>query len=99
MYKAFKERRDKIIEILDNNNISYIKPEGAFYVMIEVDEFFNENINSSSIFVEDLLSKKKVALTPGEAFGADGYIRISYANSMDNIVNGLEKIIEYINES
>lgn len=98
MYSEFQKRRDKIIELLDKANVKYIKPEGAFYVMIDVRDYLNDTTPSSAAFAEGLLNNKGVALTPGEAFGIDGYIRISYANSMENVVDGVNKIIEYTKE-
>ncbi len=104
MKKAFEERRNQMIEKLDKiENISYIRPNGAFYIMVNIEQCigksYNENvINNSVEFAKELLEEKKVAVIPGAAFGLENYIRLSYATSMDNIIEGLNRIECFINE-
>ena len=104
MKKAFEERRNQMIEKLDKiENISYIRPNGAFYIMVNIEQCigksYNENvINNSVEFAKELLEEKKVAVIPGAAFGLENYIRLSYATSMDNINEGLNRIECFINE-
>ena len=94
----FKKRRDYIIDEL--NKIPYVscpKPEGAFYVFPNIRETFGREfkgykINDSVDLSNYLLEVGKIATVPGKAFGVDGYIRISFATSMDNIVEGIKRM-------
>ena len=100
MVKAFADRREKMIEVLDGYKqfgLDYVKPEGAFYVMLVVDKFFGKSLNGKKVegsmdFAMDLLAEQKVAATPGICFGDDSCIRLSYALSMEEMVEGLERI-------
>lgn len=102
MVKEFKKRRDYMVNRIDNiKDISCIKPEGAFYVMINISSLLNKSYGSEKIkdsinFSKILLEEEKVAVIPGIAFGADNYIRLSYATSMKNIENGLNRIENFI---
>ncbi|MBU3189275.1 pyridoxal phosphate-dependent aminotransferase [Clostridium bowmanii] len=101
MVQQFKLRRDYMVERINNiNNLSCIKPEGAFYVMVNISKVLNKSIQGevidSSIQFSDLLLKnEKVAVIPGIAFGVDNFIRLSYATSMENIKNGLDRIARF----
>ncbi|MPN20429.1 Aspartate aminotransferase [bioreactor metagenome] len=98
MKQEFKNRRDYIVTRINGiDNISCIEPKGAFYVFIDISKIIGkaiegETIESSLDFCSKLLEKGKVAAVPGEAFGIDGFIRISYATSMENIQEGLNRI-------
>ncbi len=100
MVKAFKERRDYIVERL--NNIKGIKcnmPQGAFYVFPDVSSFFNKSadgfeIKGSLDLADYLLEKAKVACVPGIAFGDDRFIRFSYATDKAQINEGLNRLEE-----
>jgi aspartate aminotransferase len=73
--------------------VSCFKPLGAFYVFPNIKKLIKKlNIPDSTKFAEFLLDKAKIAVVPGEAFGAPGYIRLSYATSMENIKNGLDRL-------
>ena len=85
MVNSFKGRRDYIVDLLSEHGIDIPKPDGAFYVMIPVGE------NDIS-WCENAIDKAHVAMVPGEAFGTPGYARISYANSMENIKEGIERL-------
>jgi aspartate aminotransferase len=101
MIEQFKHRRDYMVERINNiNNLSCIKPEGAFYVMVNISDILNKSIDGivikdSLTFSELLLEKEKVAVIPGIAFGVDNFIRLSYATSMENIKNGLDRIARF----
>jgi len=101
MVEQFKLRRDYMVERINSiKNLSCIKPEGAFYVMVNISEVLNKSIDGtvitdSLIFSELLLNKEKVAVIPGIAFGVDNFIRLSYATSMENIKNGLDRIARF----
>ena len=87
MVGKFEERRNLMIDRIKNiTGLSVIRPEGAFYVMINLENYLgksiNENvINNSVDFSRELLEHEKVAVIPGSAFGLDKYIRLSYATS------------------
>jgi len=93
--KSFKERRDFVVNSLNNiNGISCLKPNGAFYVFPSCKKLLNKKtkLKSDTEFVEKLLEKTNVAVVQGSAFGLDGYFRISYATSMENLTKALERI-------
>lgn len=103
MKNAFAKRRDALIEALEEHGMTYIRPEGAFYVLIDVSSTFgkkynNEIIHNSTDFANHLLKEKHVALTPGVAFGVDHMIRISYAASLETILEGVKRIAELFSE-
>lgn len=103
MAKAFDERRNIAINMLDNiNEISYIKPQGAFYIMIDISKLINKSFNDIKIkdslaFSKLLLEAENVAVIPGSAFGFENYIRISYATSSENVKKGIERLQVFIN--
>jgi len=102
MVSEFCKRRDYIVKRLNSiENISCLKPAGAFYVFPDVsriigERFGEERIEDSFSLAEILLTRARVAVVPGSAFGAEGYLRLSYATSMENISEGLERIEEFI---
>lgn len=95
MRQQFEKRRDFIVEMLNEiPHISCISPQGAFYVMPDISYYLmhnNRNIKSSKGLCEYLISRFYVAIVPGLAFGADEYLRLSFATSMDNIREGVER--------
>ena len=98
MRQAFEERRDYMVKRMNQiEGISCIKPEGAFYVMMNVEkvvgkELFGQVIHSDNEFASLFLKYGKVAVVPGSGFGAPNFIRWSYAASMDNIKAGLDRL-------
>ena len=102
MIKEFEKRRNYMIDRINKiEGVSYIKPSGAFYIMVYVGDFYGKNIagdtiNSSLDFSKSILEEEKVAVIPGIAFGLDGYIRLSYATSMDIIEEGLDRLERYL---
>ena len=95
MIKEYKRRRDWIVPALnDIEGIECSMPEGAFYVMPDVKRLFDERVNTSSKFAKLLLDEARVVVTAGSAFGMEGYIRISYANSMEMLHEGVKRIAE-----
>ncbi|HDS03494.1 MAG TPA: pyridoxal phosphate-dependent aminotransferase [Firmicutes bacterium] len=94
MRLAFSQRRDYMVERLNAMpGIHCRKPNGAFYVFPEVTEAFEKlGMRNADEFVEFLLEKSSVAGVSGTAFGAEGFLRLSYATSMDIIEEGLDKI-------
>lgn len=100
--RQFKERRDYIFDKINSlSPLSCLKPQGAFYVFVNISPLFGKKykdkiITNSLTFSEILLEEAEVAVVAGSAFGEDNYIRISYATSMDNIKKGLKKIENFI---
>lgn len=104
MRNEFSKRRDYMVKKINSiNHISCSKPEGAFYVLIDISKLFNKKISDNIIkgsvdFSKYLLDEEKVAVIPGAGFGIDNYVRLSYATSMENIVEGLNRIEHFINK-
>lgn len=103
MKKHFVERRDYMIETINSiDGVSCKKPQGAFYIMMSIKgligkEFYGKIINNSNDFANLFLEKAKVAVVPGNGFGADEYVRWSYATSMENIKEGLVRLKKLLN--
>lgn len=92
MRQAFVRRRELICGLLDNvPKVKYMKPDGAFYVFVDVSEALRGEVKTSSELCELLLEKYHLALVPGEAFGAEGFVRISFAASEDTIFKALDR--------
>ena len=92
---SFKERRDYVVETLNSiNGLSCLKPSGAFYVFPNCKKLLGKKtkLKTDKEFVEKLLDKAEVAVVQGSAFGLDGYFRISYATSMENLKKALDRI-------
>jgi len=98
MVAEFKKRRDWIVKALEEiPGVSCSKPEGAFYVFPDFNACLGKSVNGKRIadsvaLSEFLLEDAKVAVVPGSAFGAEGFIRLSYATSMENIKEGIKRI-------
>ena len=93
--KAFKERRDFVVKSLNNiKGITCLTPNGAFYVFPSCKGVLNKKtkLKTDTDFVQKLLEKSNVAVVQGSAFGLDGYFRISYATSMQNLKKAMERI-------
>jgi len=98
MFKAFNERRNFVVSRLNEiPGVSCIKPEGAFYVFPNVaglmgKVYRGKLISTAMQLANYLLEEAHVAVVPGEAFGAEEYLRLSYATSMENLREGLERM-------
>ena len=93
--KAFKERRDFVVKSLNNiKGINCLTPNGAFYVFPSCKGLLNKKtkLKTDSEFVQKLLENSNVAAVQGSAFGLDGYFRISYATSMQNLKRAMKRI-------
>ncbi len=103
MKAEYIKRRDYMVERINSiNGISCLKPNGAFYIFMNVRELlgkehYGKMINTASELCNDILDRALVAMVPSDGFGIDGYVRLSYATSMENIVEGLDRIEKYIN--
>jgi aspartate aminotransferase len=98
MLDEYRRRRDQLCEWLSvDSRIAFKKPAGAFYLFPDVSEFLSpDGIRTSAELATALLNDARVALTPGEAFDAPGYIRISYATSMKELERGSQRILEFL---
>lgn len=99
MLAAFKERRDFIVrELSQIPGVTCLNPQGAFYVFPNIAKLFGKKtpkgktIQNSRDFCDYLLDDHLVAAVSGEGFGAEGYMRLSYATSMENIKKGMVRI-------
>ncbi|WP_330945201.1 pyridoxal phosphate-dependent aminotransferase [Streptococcus anginosus] len=97
MKREYIERRDYIIEKMTELGFKIIKPDGAFYIFAKIPADYNQD---SFAFLKDFAQKKAVAFIPGAAFGqyGEGYVRLSYAASMDTIKEAMKRLKEYMEE-
>ncbi|GAA0077544.1 pyridoxal phosphate-dependent aminotransferase [Clostridium sp. CTA-5] len=104
MISEFESRRNFMLDKLSKvNEVSIIKPNGAFYVMVNIEKYLNttfkgEEINDSLDFARVLLEEEKVAVIPGSGFGLDNYIRLSYATSIDIIEKGIDRLSIFLSK-
>lgn len=102
MVKAYKSRRDLITAKLNTiKYVDYIYPNGAFYVFIDLSQVakkYKYNKSFSIEFCDEFLSKYNVAIVPGQAFGIDKYVRISYACSENQFLEGLNRLQRFISK-
>ena len=95
MLKAFKERHDFVVGRLNAiNGVKCLPSDGTFYAFADFREAIanRDGINNDLELADYLLNEAKVALVPGSAFGAEGYMRLSYATSMENLNQALSRI-------
>ena len=96
--EAFRERRDFVVSSLNNiKGINCLTPNGAFYVFPSCKGLLNKKtkLKTDTEFVQKLLEKSMVAVVQGSAFGLDGYFRISYATSMENLKKAITRIKDF----
>lgn len=104
MRNAFQARRDYMVERVNAmEGISCLKPEGAFYVMMNIKPLLGKTvsgvkINNDNDFCSAFLEKGLVATVPGSSFIAPGFVRWSYANSMENIRAGLDRLEAFLSQ-
>ena len=105
MRKTFDSRRLAAVKILENHDVKFIMPKGAFYIFVRVSGTYGKTtksgigIENSADFANALLNEKEVAVVPGSAFGADDYVRISYAIDESALKKGIEKLCVFIEET
>jgi aspartate aminotransferase len=97
MLDEYRTRRDQLHAWLSADpRLRCRKPAGAFYMFIDVSDLLSvDGMRTSLDFADALLTESRVAVTPGEAFDAPGFIRISYATSMDNLREGSARLLEF----
>jgi len=85
MVEAFEERRDMLLAEFADYGVDVVKPQGAFYVMVPVEE-------DDQSWCETAIDEAHVATVPGSAFGTPGYARVSYANSTDRLREAVRRL-------
>lgn len=104
MRKEFEQRRDYICQRINAiSSVSCLKPEGAFYVMMNIEKLVGKTIGGVEIkdsddFAQVFLQKGLVAVVPCTGFGAPNHVRWSYATSMENIKKGMDRLEHFITQ-
>ncbi len=89
----FQKRRDYICQRFDRmKKIAYVRPQGAFYIFCDISKTGLKSMD----FTKKLLQEANVAVVPGEPFGWDDYVRLSFATSMENTTKGLDRIEKFL---
>ena len=102
MKEEFKKRRDYMVDRINSiEGVSCRKPQGAFYVLMNISKLKGKTlggvvINTSDDLANVLLDQAKLALVPCSGFGADDFMRWSYANSMETIKEGLDRLEKFL---
>ena len=95
MRDEFRQRRDLLMAGIDEiPGISYIPPQGAFYLFCNVSQ-----LGDAFTVAQRILDEKHVAMIPGEGFGAPGFVRLSFATSADRIKEGTRRLAEWVREN
>jgi aspartate aminotransferase len=98
MLKEYRTRRDSLFGWLTADpRLKCRKPDGAFYMFIDVGDALSvDGLRTSNDFAQALLDESHVAVTPGEAFDAPGFVRISYATSLENLREGSRRLLAFV---
>ena len=96
MLSEYTARRAWLLDALrDIPGFKCSEPEGAFYAFPDVRGCLKKDLKTSSDFAQRLLEEEHTVVTDGAGFGAEGFIRISYATSMERIQEGIERITRF----
>ncbi|MGE0591302.1 MAG: pyridoxal phosphate-dependent aminotransferase [Vicinamibacterales bacterium] len=96
MLEEYRRRRDAIHGWLTAHpGIKCVKPKGAFYLFPDISGLLTKAVPTSADFAQALIEQEHVAVTPGEAFDAPGYLRISYATSMEQLREGATRLLRF----
>jgi len=97
MLREYQARRDQLlIWLAEEPQLSCAVPQGAFYLFVNVGEFLHPDRRRTSLeFADGLLNAEHVVTTAGEAFDTPGYVRLSYANSLERLREGVTRLIRY----
>ena len=104
MRQVFEQRRDLIVRRINAMpGVSCLKPSGAFYVMMNLEQIIGKQIDGQVIgsgddFAKLLLEKSLVAVVPGSGFGAPNFVRLSYAISTENIETGMDRLEAFLKQ-
>jgi len=98
MLNEYRARRDSLHEWLTKDPpLRCRKPAGAFYLFVDVSAVLSpDGFPTTTEFSQALLDQSRVAVTPGEAFDAPGFVRISYATSMENLREGSRRLLDFV---
>jgi aspartate aminotransferase len=98
MLEEYRVRRDHLHEWLAADpRLRCRKPAGAFYLFVDISDALSvDGIRTSAEFAQALLDEARVAVTPGEAFDAPGFLRLSYATSLDTLREGSRRLVEFV---
>lgn len=100
MREEYQSRRNLICKLLTENNLKFVKPQGAFYIYVNIKDYIGKEIDGkeikNSLDFANYLVDYGVAVIPGLPFEKEGYIRMSYAISTEDIINGVKLIAEYL---
>jgi aspartate aminotransferase len=98
MLDEYRRRRDQLCEWLAREpRLRVVKPAGAFYLFPDVSDFLSpDGVRTTAELAQALLDEARVAVTPGEAFDAPGFIRISYATSIGELQRGSARILDFV---
>ena len=98
MLDEYRRRRDQLCEWLAvEPRLRVGKPEGAFYLFIDVSDFLSpDGLRTTADLAQALLDEARVAITPGEAFDAPGFLRLSYATSLEELRRGTDRILAFV---
>jgi aspartate aminotransferase len=98
MLNEYRVRRDKVWEwITADSRIQCVKPNGAFYLFLDISELLSPNgVRTSTEFADRLINESYVVTTGGEAFDAPGFIRVSYANSLERLREAVDRIQTFV---
>ena len=92
MREIYRKRRDFVCGRLKKMNLTFPEPEGAFYVFVDIRKFGI----SSGEFCTRMIREAKVAAVPGACFGAEGYVRLSYCTSEDQLAKGMDRMEQFL---
>jgi aspartate aminotransferase len=93
MLGEYARRRERILSGLRAiSGVTCAEPSGAFYAFPDVSARFSEAMPDSTAVAKQLLERQSVAVVPGDAFGAPGFLRFSYATSIERIDEGLRRL-------
>ena len=104
MIKTFKTRRNLMMESADQiAGLKYLYPHGAFYLFLDIRSLLGKNykgklVETSLDFAKILLDDYLVAVVPGIGFGVEGFLRLSYATSEENIIEGFSRIKKFVEQ-
>ena len=96
MVRIFRERRDYVVSRLEDMGVSFNRPAGAFYVFMDITPYIGSRYENSNDFALGLLDKEKVGMVPGSAFSYEGFIRMSYSSSMEDLKEGLDRLARFL---
>jgi aspartate aminotransferase len=98
MLAEYRKRRDNLHAWLTADpRIKCVKPSGAFYLFPDLTDVLEQTgFRTTNEFAQALLEESRVAVTPGEAFDAPGFVRMSYATSMETLREGSRRMLEFV---